>query len=245
MEWNIHTTAQIQINNAKPLESLDQLRIRYPDRVWEATQCPQIGIEAHRANIDARNKPPKGLTLEETHAIAHWVQANKWTPLHDDEQRPVESIIGHYQCTYFEAALALEIDTDVKLGGPKADWATKANLMRIGIRNIHSTFDLRLESQRNQPSFKQLFDARIRRCARDVTGLWLHGLGRRPLWQNGIAVEHAITIKLHFASQHFDSCGGSDDRQPIKCRGQHFGKNFIFPPNLLSSNLPGHRLQKS
>jgi ribonuclease HI len=241
--WEIHTTAKIEVSATNPLLSIQQLRVRYPDRVWEDNMTPRLAITAHKTCTASNMKPPKGLSHEDMHAIRFWVQNNEWTALHDDSQRQAESIIGHYQCTFHEMALAIEADTAICLGGPGADWATKARILKNTFRCLHTLSDWRLNGQTKSSNFKQIFDSRILRCVRDVTGVWLFGIGRRPLWKQGAIVEQAITINLFLAKQLLDEQGGIDESTPIKRRGDAFGTGFklvLKPFKFLRTWKPPH-----
>ena len=146
---------------------------------------------------------------------------------HDEyDIRPPGVDISLYQCTYLEAVLALEADTQVCLGGLGADWKYKAQLFETAFKSIHNTFDIRVVGKHTKTAFVQLFQSRFLKNTRETTGLWHKGIARRPKWKQGQQVDDAININLVLARQHFETKCGDVTKMPVKQRGVMFGSEF-------------------
>ena len=98
--WTKQSSASINISSDKPKESIEDLKIRYPDRPWGQNPTHQISLKSHKSPSKRKILPPPGITFEEIHAATEWIQYNQWTPRHDEyHKRPYNSNILHYQCT--------------------------------------------------------------------------------------------------------------------------------------------------
>ena len=99
-----------------------------------------------------------------------------------------------------EAVIALEAQTRIALGGPKTDLYSKAKILQIIMRNVQQFFDIRIQGAITKTTSSKLFDIRHLRCARDITGLCLPGMSRRPIWKDGTSLEDIIAYNLALAS---------------------------------------------
>ena len=199
----------------------------YPDRPWDKQHTHSDHLVAKKNASQRKKTPPAGTTFEGIHAVTDWIQHNAWTVRHDEYQkRPFNSNILHYLCTYVEAAIAFEAQTRIALGGPKTDLHDKAKLLQIILRSVHSTCDIRRRGDTRKTTYAQLFDPRHVRSARDIAGVWLSRVSRRPIWTDGQAIEELIAFNLALARQQFDDQYGDDHNLAIKKRGDNFGRDF-------------------
>ena len=132
-----------------------------------------------------------------------------------------------YQCSYVEIAIALEIETGVGIGGPNADPCAKANMVVKILRFIVSEVGVTLSGDKSKQSFKKLFAPRLLKCARDLTGTWLHGISRRLVSSRHDVTEAAIAANLCLAKQYLDVhyCSSTVDCH-AKNAWKLFGKGF-------------------
>ena len=115
-----------------------------------------------------------------------------------------------------EAAIAFEAQTRIALGGPRTDLFNKATFLQVILRNVQVTCDIRKQGDTCKSTFAQLFDSRHTRCARDITGVWLSGISRRPVWKEGEILEELISLNLALARQHFDEYYSEDLKLAVK-----------------------------
>ena len=88
-----------------------------------------------------------------------------------------------------ELVIGIEADTRVHLGGIMLDLATKAIKLSEILRFLVSNMGLYVNDNANKFSFQKAFSPRLVRCTRDITGIWLPGISRRPLWNSSHEVE--------------------------------------------------------
>ena len=128
-----------------------------------------------------------------------------------------------------EAVIAFKAQTRVGIGGPKADLFCKANLFHTILKYIHTTHDIRVSHGTKKVNYTQLFDPRHLRCARDITGVWLQGISRRPLWPQHLLTEEIIAYNLALARQHFNQNNLDKVQDMItKHKGKEFGKKLSY-----------------
>ena len=99
-----------------------------------------------------------------------------------------------------EMVIGIEADTRVHLGGIMADFATKAAKLADMLRYLVTHIGLYINDDSKKVSFKSAFGPRLVRCTRDITEIWLPGVGRRPLWNSYHDAEKLIAANLHIAS---------------------------------------------
>ena len=192
--WQMQVKPNVDISRAAPLQAIPKLKLLHPERPWSIGPGPHVTLYCNNKHVDAKNKPPHGLTLAETHAIAQWVDGSDWTVRHDEyDIRPPGVDISLYQCTYLEAVLALEADTQVCLGGPGADWKYKAQLFEIAFKSIHNTFDIRVVGNTLRPLLCSSFRADSLRILERPRG---YGTKASPEDPNGNKVNRSTTPSI-------------------------------------------------
>jgi hypothetical protein len=119
--------------------------------------------------------------------------------------------MSHFQCTFFELAIALEAETNVCLGGAYADVQKKSNLLQTALKFLckHSKMQFQRiggghDNKRKQQSYKQLFEAAPQQSTRPITGVWLYGIERKPQWIHGDDTEDVIAANLFRARIHYE-----------------------------------------
>ena len=117
---------------------------------------------------------------------------------------PPDTDMHHFQCTLSEMATALEYDVHVAFGGPKADLHTKATLLQKLLRALTTQLRLRLTDDDRASTFKQVFRYRKYQCTSSITGVWLDGIGRRPVWLHGLDTEKCIVLNLHHVRTQYE-----------------------------------------
>ena len=95
------------------------------------------------------------------------------------------------------------------------------------LRYLVTNIGLYINGGANKVSFTKAFTPRLVRCARDITGIWLPGIGRRPLWNSFREVEKLIAANLHVASGVTGTTRPSENPD-IKVAWRTFGIDTIL-----------------
>ena len=104
-------------------------------------------------------KTPYG-THSESEAVLWWMSNLTFSGRHDRQrqwQNGKRTNIHHFQCTFEELAISLEIEKGVALAGPKASMDTKASTLAKMMRYIVWVYQGRILDDSEATSFAAIF----------------------------------------------------------------------------------------
>ena len=83
----------------------------------------------------------------------------------------------------------------------------KHKLLRIycALLRLHSL--LKVDGQSKCSNYKALFNSRLLKCSRDICGVWLPGICRRPIWPNNDKLEKLLAANVNVAAICAESQG--------------------------------------
>ena len=143
-------------------------------------------------------KAPKGFNVTELGAVAWWVNNTPFTRHCNETATGTNARLC--EAAYMELVIGIEADTRVHIGGIMVDLATKATKLAEMLRYLVTNIGLYINDDANKINFKKSFSPRLVRCTRDIPGIRLPGVGRRPLWSSLRDTEKLIAANLHVAS---------------------------------------------
>ena len=227
-EWTSKVSG-LHITSSTSVRSIaNQIKINFPKRRWIYDPNAYGALDYITLDTDKileRKKMLVNMNVNQVHAIAWWLNRTPFSAA----SSTIAPCDDHttYQCTYPELALAIEMDTGVGLGGPCADLHAKSDTVVKILRFLVSTIGVQLNGEKSRQSFKSLFAPRLMKCTRDVTGVWLNGINRRPVWIRHDDTELATAANLCLAKQHSDNQKSSNLLHThVKDVWRLFGKGF-------------------
>ena len=75
-------------------------------------------------------------------------------------------------------------------------------------------------------NFKELFATRHFKCTRDVTGIWLPGITRRPEWNNFVHIEKLLAANIFNAATRMRAAMANHPDAEVKAAWEHFGVQY-------------------
>ena len=132
------------------------------------------------------------------------------------------------QATYAEMVIALEADTQVHLGGPRADLARKITLLRNAIRFIMKQCQpkVKIDGKVKVVSFSAFFTPKLYLgCVEPLLGIRLPGIFRGIRWNQG-----GIQIDLNAANLWLAKCKHDELRAGVISREDVSGLHDRGPP---------------
>ena len=121
------------------------------------------------------SRTPPSPSVIELSAICWWIGQQRFTPLY--KHRPPEHRAEHYQMSYQELAISLELHTRVGYGGQKADLADKARILRESLWMLARNQNMLLDGI--PTNYAICLEPCNSVFVRELTGLWLPAAGRR------------------------------------------------------------------
>jgi len=134
--WKAKVTGGTQDATSSTESIASSMKIQHPVR-WQIAEGEKYQLIIPKYDIDNAT-PPKELNRVQLHAITWWLSrltysASLRSTCHGNkkvERTSAYSQMSHFQCTFFELAIALEAETNVCLGGAYADVRKKLNLLQ-------------------------------------------------------------------------------------------------------------------
>ena len=229
-DWITKVTGMQITNKTSVLSIARQLQVCYPKRRWALTPELQNGsrmVLTDLSKIQDIKKLPKDFTANQLHAVAWWLNRTPFSALSNTLCPGVDHT--NHQCTYAEIATAVEIDTGAGIAGASADLAMKAQSMVTILRYIFSNLGVVGVTDRKKISFKTMFEPKLLKCTRDITGTWLRGISCRPIWDRHDTTEMALAANLCMAKKHLDDEHASVlGTTHIKDIWKLFGKGYLL-----------------
>ena len=143
----------------------------------------------------------QGFSQLEVTAVKWWLEKLRFTPLRTTKG-PHRSVHAR-QTTFVEMAILLETQTNLQLGGPKADLARKVALLRGILRYLMSHGDPR--EGKVKTNFDKFFDPRKYVSSLEPQiGTRSHGIWRCFQRTQGRAQVDFVVAQLHRAQVHFE-----------------------------------------
>ena len=106
------------------------------------------------------------------------------------------------------------------LSGVKASLAAKADTLAKAMRYFVRVYKARIQDDPKASPFQTIFQPRMVRCARELTGANAMGIGRRPLWLQEHTEELIVVNLLRAGEEHA--------RAKIADPRAHFGQAFLL-----------------
>ena len=241
--WKAKVTGGTQDASSSIENIASSMRIQHPVR-WQTAEGEKYQLSIPKYDIDNAT-PPKELNRVQLHAITWWLSrltysASLRSTCHGNkkvERASAYSQMSHFQCTFFELAIALEAETNVCLGGAYADVQKKSNLLQTALRFLckHSKMQFQRigregDNKQKRLSYKQLFEAAPQHSTRPITGVWLYGIERKPHWLHGDYTEDVIAANLFRARIYYEeqntTSGQSATGNILADQAKSFGIGF-------------------